>query len=390
MSLQILIDLPLLAVTMAAYWFWARERKWGYLALAGYGVLMKLHGILLISGPVGAVLFSHGAFWRRERRRDFLRDLAWSSSPIVVLLAFLIVRYLVRGPGLTIGWVSAIKPVPIWHPRMFAAHIPRAWYTLFAVSLTNEVLYVCVGIWMIVGLRFSLKWGKGNPGESVWESKPQRRLVLALVFLGLTTAAAFFQSEAQCVRYILPTTAALFLLGNLGLWQLLRKPVPMFIIHGLAAFCFIVLWHPKYGARLPSPLSDWLTRSPVAKSWLFESDLRFLDVIRQMRWAANKVEKDAANRGLDLSVGTQWPMTISYWAADIGVVERPIPNVTINSWKDLDNHEVPYVVIVWPISTFRGPPPSNRFRWENVAVHKRSEITVEIWYIERKESVQEP
>lgn len=387
MTLQILVDLPMLAVALASYWFWARDRRWGYVLLGSYATLMKLHGVLLVAGPVGAVLFTSGAFWRRGRRGPFLRDMAFAAAPILALVVFMVLRYQVRGSGMTIDWTSGNKLVPVWDWDRFSAYLPTAWYALFPVALTDRLLYSCVAVWIAVGLVAAIQRRRRANGVDrvpVGDSRSRRRLVAALIFNALATTLAFFQSESLTARYVFPTVAALFLLGNLGLWRLFRRPGAVVALHIVIAAVFIILWHPRYGERLPSPLSSWLTRSPVIGQWRYENDLRFLDVIHQMEWAAKKVEKDARERGERAAIATPWPMSVAYGVADIGVVDKPMVSVQINSWDEVDPAKTPYVVFLCPITLFNGPPPSDRFEWENVAIHERGEITAEIWQVRAK------
>jgi hypothetical protein len=456
MSQQTLLDLPLLAVTLAAYWFWARNRKIGYLLVGGYGVLAKLHGVLLVAGPVLAVVVTHGRFWRRERRGAFLRDLAWSASPALVLFVFLAVRYWVRGPGMTIDWVSGNRLIPVWRFGEWIPYVPTAWHALFEVALIDWVLWAALAVWGIVGIRALARWwrdpsreisepGKvsatpelgsdsgtgskntGRSGSAVGNAErtsrtgslPRIRLMWALVFLAAVTTFAFFQSDSLCARYNFPTLASLALLAAAGLWRLLPRAVPQVGLYGALGIVFMILWHPKYGERLPAPLASWLTREPVDAGWRFENDLRVHDVVRQMVWAHEKILDDAEANGDPVRIAAPWPFYLAYALPGLGYVKEGVETRKIDSWEQLErmvagegNEKVEsmgmeedegeggsasegggqegwYVVLMKPITLFLGPPPSEVFQWRNVAIHRRHEVVVEVWYVRRRPGKEE-
>ncbi len=435
MSQQILLDLPLLAMTLAAYWFWARNRRIGYLVAGGYGVLIKLHGVLLVSGPVLAVLITHGQFWRRKRRGAFLRDLAWSVSPALVLLAFLAVRFWVRGPGMTIDWVSGNRLIPVWRFGDWIAYVPAAWIVLFSSAMIDRVLGAAVVVWVALGILVTVRrrcHGNGRDSDSrkisatadsgmipdnaslSMDASSRTRLMWALVFLAAVNTAAFFQSGSLCARYNLPTLASLALLTAAGLWRLIPRIVPQAGLYGVLAVLFMILWHPKYGERLPPPLSSWLTRKPNDSGWGFENDLRVHDVIHQIIWAHKKVLDDAEMNGCPVRIAAPWPFYLAYALPRLGYVKEGVETRQIDSWEQLEQMEAGegkekvkskgvkvdegegasarevegedgwYVVLMKPITLFLGPPPSEEFDWRNVAVHRRHEVVVEVWHVRRQ------
>src|SRR5690606_11538043 len=83
-------------------------------------------------------------------------------SPLVTLTLFLVVRYLVRGPGLTLNFVSGSNTNFFWSEGYFSG-ISYTCYLLYRAPLI-EGLLIGTGLLMLIllGIRFNARLRGGK------------------------------------------------------------------------------------------------------------------------------------------------------------------------------------------------------------------------------------
>lgn len=379
-ALQMSLDLPLAALMMAALWFWARQRWLGYFVAGSLACLVKLYGFALVPALVLALLLSGS--WRREGgMRSLFLQTARTLSPLLTFAAFLVIRYLVRGPGMTINWESGNKPVPIWEWEKFTDYLPFAFEQIYTASMLDRVLYATAILAVVAVVVEFLRRARPLPRPD----DAQTRLLAACFAITLTLSLMFFQSLSLCARYNLPTAGALFLACGLLSWRLLPRFVPHLLLHALLAGVFITCWHPSNADRLPAPLNHLLRRVPEPLGFRLENDLRFLDVIRVTSWAAEKIDENAKKDRRPAALSTNWPFHIALADPRFGYYRRGFTTHAANAWAQVEGSRHPYVLIIRPVSEFYDKPPGAKSEWPARRWKSRTvgEVTAEIWLIRR-------
>lgn len=381
-GIQILLDLPLTAVVLAAIWFWVRRRPLGFFLIGSAATLIKLYGVLfvpaLLLAAVAARLFVRdGGRWR-----GLGKELLWTGSPVASFGTFLLLRYWVRGPGLTIGHESGNKPIPIWEWERFRAYLPTAYDELFKASMADCLLYVTLAL-LIVGVAVRL-FGRRRLRDTEGTGNATARAVSALICLSLAVTFAFLQSTSLCARYNLPTIVALFLLSAHSAWMVLPRVKAMLGIYGLFAVLFVLLWHPANVAWLPSAVSVAMRRPVETKMHRFENDLRFLDICRLVRWGARTIHKDAQRNGRVAAVSAEWPFWVALADARFGNYRSKSHTAPAVAWADVEIGKCPYVLIIRPTGAFSDQPPD---RWvvKKLGEETRFDASAEVYYVTRRQ-----
>lgn len=384
-SQQLQLDLPLLASSVAALYFWANRRPWGWLGWGGLAVLTKLHGPLLLAGPLLALLPGIGALRRRGERGMYIKKLLWTLAPALVFIAFLLVRYWVRGPGMTVNWTTGNQPVPLWEWSEFRAYFPKAWYVLFGYSCLEKILGLVVGVWVVVFLaRYSRRlFFPRTQGKIVVSGDPAARaLLLSLTGWALANAAFFFQSQSLVQRYNLPMVPLLLLLLTFGLWVLFRRVRVVLALQAVLCCVFLAWAYPTRTARLPRPLSSWLGRPVATSGWQLEGDMRFVDALACIRWAAQTIREDADRTGLPPGVATQWPVNIALWMPPMGYVKEALPAQHVADWSQVAGKTYTHVLHVKPITNLFDEQAAERLGARQLDKRRRGECRAVIWRIE--------
>lgn len=385
-SLQITLDLPLTALTMAAVWFWARGRWLGYFIVGSMTTLVKLYGFFIVPALLFALMILHG-MQRPRDWRSFWRDCVRTVSPLITLIIFFIVRYQVRGPGLTIAWESGNKPVPIWDWPAFTAYFPRAFDDIFTASMLDRFLVFAVILFFLLVACRSL----GVVAPSVI-SRASARVLAASLGISLIYSMAFFQSLSLCARYNLPTVCGIFLIISFCLWNLLGNQRILLLLHAMAGVLFIILWHPRNAEALPAPLSTLLRRPVETLGYRMENDLRFLDVIDLTKWAGREINAHAKRNHKARGVSTNWPFSIALADARFGYLDRRLNIHVASLWSEVEGSRHPYVLIINPISNFYDPPPppNNPYVASEIASRVKGEVQAHIYLVRRNKSAPSP
>jgi hypothetical protein len=383
-SQQLQLDLPLLASSAAAIYFWANSRRWGWIGWAGLAVLTKLHGPLLLAGPLFALLPGIGALRRRGERGMYIKKLFWTLAPALVFIAFLLVRYWVRGPGMTVNWTTGNQPVPFWAWGEFRGYFPKAWYVLFRYPGLEWMLCLAAVCWGGIGLvrvaRRLLGHGRqkalpaGGPGAKL--------LLLSLAGWAVANVAFFFQSQSLVQRYNLPMVPLVVLLTTLGLWVLFRRVRVVLALQAVLCCVFLAWAYPTRTARLPRPLSSWLGRPVATSGWQLEGDMRFVDALNCIRWAAQTIREDADRTGLAPGVATQWPVNIALRMPPMGYVKEALPAQHVADWSQVPDAACPYILHVKPITNLFDEQAAERLGARQLDKRRRGECRAVIWRIE--------
>ncbi|MFH1843893.1 MAG: glycosyltransferase family 39 protein, partial [bacterium] len=264
-SRQVMGDLALAACCLAALWAWATKRRWWYVLFASLAVLTKFHGFVLIPVTCLATVLSgvfSGVFsgvlatpTQRSGRpwREIGRELTWVAAPLLPACLFLLVRYLVRGPGWTIGWEPRQQFIPIWRWHDFTGNWSRATENFWEVSRLETVLWVTP---LLLAVAVTVRWFRlrrcGDP--PLFTIRQCRMLVGLLVFL-LVYNVAMLQLSALMARFALPLVGVLFPLLVWAAWSLLPRWAPILLLLLLLVVGQIGFWYPDNLRVLPEPLT---------------------------------------------------------------------------------------------------------------------------------------
>ncbi|MEO8377739.1 MAG: glycosyltransferase family 39 protein [Candidatus Sumerlaeota bacterium] len=387
-TLQITLDLPLTALLMASVWFWSRRRWAGYFVTGSLVTLVKLYGFFLIPSLILALLIT----WLVRRPRDswqkLFHEAVRTTAPLIVLLLFVMIRYQVRGPGLTIAWESGNKPVPIWDWPAFAAYFPTAFENIFTASMLDKFLIFAV---MSASLLVIAKANRFASFGSFSVSDPAARVLSAAVGISIVFSFAFFQSLSLCARYNLPTACGIFLIISFCLWNLLQSRGTILCIYALTVVVFVICWHPRNAEALPAPLNTWLRRPTEVNGYRFENDLRFMDVIDLTKWGAREIDAHAKRNHKARGVSTNWPFNIAYADERFGYVNKRLNTHPAGVWSEVEGSRHPYVMIINPVSNFydQPPPPDNPFVATKIATRTQGDAEAELWLIQKNKTAKQ-
>ncbi|MCC6548394.1 glycosyltransferase family 39 protein [Candidatus Sumerlaeota bacterium] len=381
-SLQITLDLPLTALVITSIWFWSRRSWVGYFIVGSMAMLVKLYGFLLIPGLLLGLVAVRLIGDRGRSWWGLLSEAIRTTAPLIALIVFMIIRFQVRGPGLTIAWESGNKPVPIWDWPAFSAYFPAAFEDLFVASMLDRILVFAVMLSSLLVLSRAV----GHPSMARFTPGDRAARVLgACGGMSIVLGIAFFQSLSLCARYNLPTVCALFLIISFCLWNLLRSRAVVLVISLIASFVFVACWHPRIAESLPSPLGTWLRRPAETQGSRFENDLRFLDVIELMKWGGREISSNAKRNHKPRAVSTNWPFYIAFADERFGYLDKRLDTHAANLWSEVEGSRHPYVLIIKPISNFddQPPPPSSPFTARKIGTRTQGDAEAQLWLIRK-------
>jgi 4-amino-4-deoxy-L-arabinose transferase-like glycosyltransferase len=388
----ILLDMPLFSATMAAFYFWGRERWFLYFLAGSYAVLVKLMGFVPFAALAAATIIGSGPFWQKGRRGPFLGSLAKTLSPFVSLAIFLFARLWIRGPEWTVNFTQSISLIPIWHPRKFISHFTYSYNMFYDLTMMNWLvaLTFIVGALALMQLRREVSKRRDFLKLLFFPqgSNQRFRLIWALFFLPMAMTGAFFQmSVSQCPRYVLSIIPAFLLLFILCVWFLCQKQFFVLFLQAFMCSILIILWHPNHARYLPAPLNRWLERRVETQDFLLEIDLRFIDVIDLIKWGGEEIMKDVSLYSSTIGVVTgKLFINEALAAPEHGYVSTPIPNISVDNWNDVDVERFPYVFSLRPLTYF-SPPPVALFDSRLVAKKTSGHVKAAIWHITRKKTL---
>ncbi|MBN1867535.1 hypothetical protein JW916_09610 [Candidatus Sumerlaeota bacterium] len=385
-SQQIASDLALAASVLAALWFFVRRRYGWYVVFASFAVLCKFHGFLATLGPLAALPFCGVRSEKEGARTGRIRESLWILSPVVVLGLFLVVRFAVRGPGMTLRWKATQRVYLLGDPAGYAEGFGEAIRNLFVVPRLHYPLIVLAALAVGLCVKRFFPRVMDPAGRTLFGSETERHAFWVLLWFGIFYNAALLPLTNLLPRYSLPTVSVAFVFLAWGGRKLAGRVYPVAIVLSLLIAVYALQCYPPNVARLPAPLSRWLSPGPIPASYYSECDLRFVDIVDCAMWAARRIHDDIDRRGLPPTTGiaTQWPFSDAMHDAPLGYVDREAPSVHVDNWSEVNPDLYPYVLIVEPITSLDPEPPEGLFTGRLVAEMRKGEAKAIVWYVERK------
>jgi hypothetical protein len=385
-SQQIMGETALAATALAALWFWIGRRYAWYAVFASFAVLCKFHGFLVVAGTIAALPFCAVRSEKDERRPRRLGELLWALSPVVPLGLFLLVRFAIRGPGMTIGWNAPVHVYLLGDPARYETAFGEAIRNLY---VEPRLHYPLMALFVAAaGLSISrfLSPAKTEAQRPLFGSEKERRAFWVLLWFAILYNAALIPLTSLLPRYTLPTVGLAFIFLSWVGRKIAGRAYPVAVVLSLAIVSYALLCYPAKVEMLPAPVNRWMRPGPIAVSCYSECDLRFVDIVDSAMWAMKKIHDDIDRRGLPPTVGvaTQWPFTDALSDAPLGYVDREVPAVHVAGWSDVNPDTHPYVLIVSPITNLDPKPPESLFKGRLVAQTQKGEARAIVWYIERK------
>ena len=384
-SQQIMGDLALASLMLAALCLWSRRRYVAYFLLGSMALLTKLQGFVMLVAPLAALAVTSGRFWHAGRRKRFAIEVAWSLSPALSLAAFLVARYAVRGPGATIGWTPLQDLNPIWRLGAFLKNMPSAMHSLYVVPQLHHAMLLAAVAFVAALTMSILRRAQSGTSDGKWFPSPEAsRMIAVLIFFALAYNLALLQLSALLARYSLPTVVVVLILLTWGLWHALRRRLPVLILLGVLSTVYCLQWYPDRLHRLPAPIARRLHPGPVVKPWDSENDMRFLDVIELIRWAGYRLLADMEARELPLTtkVATEWPTNHALAMPAMGYIHAPVFAYAMESWESVDPAKMRYILMIEGINNLPATPPEGAPACRALASERRGEATATIWYVE--------
>ena len=369
-------DLALTALLVAALWSWITRRWRLYLVFGSLAVLTKFTGFLLVPAMVCAVFASP--------RSDIIsrrREMYWTLAPLISMIMFLVIRFLVRGPGLTIGWQPMQHLAVMWHWGAFRENWTHASTQLWRISRISWPLMAAAGAMILLGIeRVFLK---RHHHASRPDCPDTRRAIIATLLLGFTYAGAHVQLTALLPRFGLPLVVLAFLILTWGLVKLPGRSITATIVCSIFVLLNVSQWYPDWHNRLPGMQPTWLCPAQTQLGHNQEIDLRYQDAIELICWAAEEIHADAGLRGNPGTPGvmTQWPLTKALADPRLGYVELSFPTKGLGHWKRVTPATHPYVLLITGVTRMAHDPIQCPFPTQVVASRKLGEFTVHIWRV---------
>lgn len=358
---QITADLALAALAFAALASWAGRRRRATFVFASLVALTKFTGFLIVPALLAASLPATPPA-RGSRRREALHALA----PLIPLGLFLALRWVVRGPGWTIGWEPMQDLAPLWRWAAFHENWDAATRQLWGLARISRPAAALAAALALLALRRALQ-GRRFP--------PPPRAVVGVAAFGLVWAAAHLQMTALLPRFGTPLAVATFLL--LG-WTAGRLAERDGVVVAAAA-CFVLLnvaaWRPAWSEGLPPALHPAATDLGHE----LEIDLRYEDGIALIRWAAAEVRRDA---GGPAGVAAQWPVTTALADPRRGYVAEAFPVRAVGRWEKAVDAAHPYVVAIEGLTRLPADPSPCPSPVRLVAARSLGGLTARVWRVE--------
>lgn len=364
-SRQVVHDLGLAVFVWLALEAWARRRPGWYVVWGALAALTKLYGILLVPALWLALLMGADGPPNRRFLQDNWRQLLWTAGPLPIQGLFLGIRYLVRGPGLTVNWTPHSSLQPVWNWPAFSANWPEAKLNLWQVSGLGSWALVAVG-----ALALALVLTRRRP-----MAPEARRTLAALVAFSLVLAVSLVQVSSTMGRYVLPLVTPTFLVLLWGVWRLAGTRWLMLPVLALLMGLFVLQWHPRQTRWLPPAVAVRIAPPPAKTGHHMETDLRYQDVVDLMVWSAEQARLTGAPRVL-----THWPLTSAFSDPDLGYVTRPLSVAELGAWTEVPDQGACLVVVLDRISGVSTSPPSELTGFIFVAARLRGEVTAWLWF----------
>jgi hypothetical protein len=353
---QILLDLPLTALTLAAYIFWHRKLYLGYFLFASAAFLTKIYGFSIICGPLGVLVLTSGNPFKAIYRGEFIKRSLWTLSPFVPLTLFVVVRYIVRGPGLTLNH-QTIDPIKyLWN---FGDMVERTNFFFRDVILSTNyhvIIPIVLGLIILALLLAAVFRWKGRV-VSLPDSQQGQLFLLFFCWI-LGTFLMFLQVRLHCCpRYGLFIFAPAYIIGVYALWKILRSQYLVMVVLIPLMFVQIISWHPRHAKVLRPPLDKLLTAKDPKFGWNFEVDLQVLDPIRLVEKAGVILREDMDKKQSTGIVATGWPLDGPLRQPDYGYVKEGFQVAAVYNWVEVNLGEVKYLVELPPHYSMRGTQP---------------------------------
>jgi len=379
--IQMQLDYPLAALHLASVICWAKKRFPAYIVLGGLACLTKLYGWLLIPALLATCAVTNGRWWVNGARKTVLLESAVTLSPVLLYAAYLGIAASVRGPGLTVNHVSGNSLVPPCTLEEYARHVRMAWNVLFQYPMIDRLLVALI----VAGGGALTAFGLGGS----WWTPFRLRLVVGLAVLCLGMNAAFFQITGLCSRYNL-LAVAVIIAACAGCVRACFGGRAVALVGTLFVLTNVTLWHPENGAKLPQPLSGWLTREPIRVNSMYEVDLRFLDAIELTRWCLKSYWARASNDPRNALLITHWPMSVGLHHPGIGYFDRTIPCANARDWADVrfhiaenPQHHTFFVMAIQPIGDLLSPEGARENGFVLVREKNVGELTGQLYRFQR-------
>lgn len=366
-------DLALTALALASWWAWARDRGLVYLLFAGSMVLVKIYGVILLLPIVVAAGILPQPIWKMPI--PAIKRMAWALSPAGIFVLFLVLRYMVRGSGLTLGWTTGNQPVPIWRIRAFLDYLPTAVDELFVTSMFHWILLVTalLGITALVVCRL---FGGGK-----WIKSTESRVLLIIMGVTFVVLTGFFlQSLSLTARYLMPLMPIAFLLAARFLVDIFDQDIVVLPLLLGWALLLSITSHPTRAERFPAFLQPVLQRPVLEHGWRLENDLRARDSVRAFRKALEVVDEFSTRHGISPDITVCWPFNVALYDPAMGWSDTVYNTHSANSWADaaIDTH--PFVLIVRPVAWYMDEPPGEK-RLVKLGIRSDGQVDVEIYFV---------